>query len=95
MFVYALIALSGVIIITRYCYVLWISEHIMTLLVSTVNGRKDKNDVLLQELVNAKNWKQALTHCEKRLKKGEKDERLSVRSSDPDVLPARYTKGCS
>ena len=60
----------------------------MSLLITTVNGRKDKNDVLLQELVNAKNWKQALTHCEKRLKKGEKDERLSVCSSESAVVPA-------
>ena len=50
----------------------------MDVLAAIVNGRRDKNDVLLQDLVNAKNWKQALTSCEKRIKKGEKNEVLLV-----------------
>ena len=45
----------------------------MELIVNTTNGRKDKNDTILQELVNARSWKQALANCEKRLKKGEKN----------------------
>lgn len=52
----------------------------MEMLANTVNGRKDKNDVILQELVNARNLKQALSHCEKRLRKGEgKNSKLIVR----------------
>lgn len=50
----------------------------MDILITTVNGRPDKNDTLLQEFVHAKNWKQALVHCEKRLKKGEKNDKLLV-----------------
>ncbi|MCJ1247485.1 hypothetical protein MMC30_004699 [Trapelia coarctata] len=48
----------------------------MVKLISTIRGKKDKNDELLQEFVASKNWKQALNHCEKRLKKGEATERL-------------------
>ena len=51
----------------------------MEILIKSFNGRNDKNDVLLQELINAKNWKQALTSCEKRIKKGEKSDVLLVR----------------
>ena len=50
----------------------------MELLAATTNGRKDKNDTLLQELVTAKNWKQALANCEKRFKKGEKSDGFLV-----------------
>jgi len=56
----------------------------MVAIITTVPGKKDKNDVILQELVASKNWKQALNHCEKRLKKGETAERLLVGSL---VLP--------
>jgi len=52
----------------------------MAILISTIRGKKDKNDGLLQEFVASKNWKQALNHCEKRLKKGETTERLVVGS---------------
>ena len=56
----------------------------MELIINTSDGRKDKNDVILQELVNAKNWKQALANCEKRLRKGEKSDSLlvSIRTQD-------------
>ena len=50
----------------------------MSILVSTVNGRNDKNDVVLQELMDAGNWKQALASVEKRLKKNDKSIGLVV-----------------
>ena len=50
----------------------------MDILITTPNGRPDKNDLVLQELVSTKAWKQALAHCEKRLKKGEKNDYLLV-----------------
>ena len=46
----------------------------MDILITTPNGRPDKNDLVLQELVSTK----ALAHCEKRLKKGEKNDYLLV-----------------
>ena len=54
--------------------------YLMDILVRTVNGRPDKNDLILQDLVKSKAWKQALAHCDKRLKKGEKNDYLSVSS---------------
>ncbi|MCJ1377257.1 hypothetical protein MMC17_000349 [Xylographa soralifera] len=50
----------------------------MSILVGTVNGRKDKNDVVLQELLDAGNWKQALASVEKRLKKKDRSIGLVV-----------------
>ncbi|MCJ1435963.1 hypothetical protein MMC27_005339 [Xylographa pallens] len=50
----------------------------MSILVGTANGRKDKNDVILQELMDAGNWKQALASVEKRLKKNDKSIGLVV-----------------
>ena len=52
----------------------------MNILIDEVNGRKDKNDVLLRELLVAQNWKQALSNCEKRAKKGERSDRFMVSS---------------
>lgn len=51
-----------------------------SILIATVNGRQDKNDVLLKELVDAKNWKQALANCEKRFRKGDKSDGFLVSS---------------
>ena len=45
-------------------------------------GRKDKNDVLLEELTNSQNWKQALIHVEKRFKRGDQSSRLLVSLHD-------------
>lgn len=59
----------------------------MVILLTTVRGKKDKNDALLQELVASRNWKQALNHCEKRLKKGETTERLLVGSLTLPAFP--------
>lgn len=50
----------------------------MTVLFSTINGREDKNDDMLKELLEAGNWKQALALIDKRLKKGEKSSKLAV-----------------
>ena len=50
----------------------------MEILATNTSGRRDKNDILLQDLINAKNWKQALASCEKRIKKGEKGDVLLV-----------------
>lgn len=49
-----------------------------SVLIATANGRQDRNDLLLKELVDAKNWKQALTNCEKRFRKGDKSESFLV-----------------
>ena len=71
----------------------------MEIIASTGNGRKDKNDTLLQELVNARNWKQAVANCEKRARKGEKSDGFLVRVSlawvvchKSDILLLRLTK---
>lgn len=62
----------------------------MVPIITTVPGKKDKNDVLLQELVASKNWKQALNHCDKRLKKGETAERLLVGPLTSPALSRHY-----
>ena len=49
-----------------------------SILIATANGRQDKNDLLLKELINAKNWKQALANCEKRFRKGDKSDSFLV-----------------
>ena len=61
----------------------------MSILVATVNGRRDKNDVVLQELLDAGNWKQALVSVEKRLKKNNKNVGLVV-SVGPFGFPQIY-----
>ncbi|MCJ1287188.1 hypothetical protein MMC26_006536 [Xylographa opegraphella] len=50
----------------------------MSIRVATVNGRRDKNDVILEELMATGNWKQALILVEKRLKKNDKSIELIV-----------------
>ncbi|MCJ1471830.1 hypothetical protein MMC13_000471 [Lambiella insularis] len=64
----------------------------MTVLFSTVNGREDKNDDILQEFLDAGNWKQALSFIDKKLKKGDKSLKLAVNkicflltSREPDL----------
>ena len=50
----------------------------MSILVGTLNGRKDKNDIVLQELLDAGKWRQALVSVDKRLKKNDKSAALLV-----------------
>ncbi|MCJ1394753.1 hypothetical protein MMC18_007633 [Xylographa bjoerkii] len=50
----------------------------MSILVGTANGRRDKNDVILQELLDAGNWRRALAFVDKRLKKNDKSVGLIV-----------------
>lgn len=59
----------------------------MKLVISTVNDRPDKNDVLLQEFADAGNWKQALANADKRLKKTKSDS-LLVRSTSGIGVPS-------
>lgn len=47
----------------------------MVLVENKVNDRRDRQ---IQEAIDVRNWKQALSLCEKRLKRGEKSDNLSV-----------------
>ena len=47
----------------------------MVLVENKVSDRRDRQ---IQEAIDVRNWKQALSLCEKRLKKGEKSDHLSV-----------------
>ena len=47
------------------------------ILVSDTKFGPDRNDGIIQELLESGNWKQALVNVEKRLKKG-RDDRLLV-----------------
>ena len=47
----------------------------MVLVENKVNDRRDRQ---IQEAIDVRNWRQALSLCEKRLKKGEKSDHLSV-----------------
>ena len=48
----------------------------MEILISTVNGRTDRDDINLQELVFAEKWKLAIVNIERRLKKVKTDRLL-------------------
>ena len=72
----------------------------MELLSSQAQGRPDKNDVLLQELLEVGNFKQALANVDKRLRKSRNDKLLvrvlprgpgafahrDIRSTEPSSL---------
>lgn len=47
----------------------------MVLVENKVNDRRDRQ---IQEAIDVRNWKQALSLCERRLKRGEKSDHLSV-----------------
>ena len=44
--------------------------------------RKGEVDRQLEDLVKASSWKQAITLCEKRIKKGDKSDAALVRATD-------------
>ena len=52
------------------------------------NVAMNRNDLILKELYEERKWKQALTQCEKRQKKGEKGEFFLV------ITPF-HLNGCS
>ena len=49
----------------------------MQILRSSKKSGQDHNDVVLQQLIDSGNWRQALSNVERRLKKGH-DDRLLV-----------------
>lgn len=42
------------------------------------NAASSRLDQQLQDLIGGQNWKQAITLCEKRIKKGDKSDKLFV-----------------
>lgn len=48
---------------------------------SSRNSVNDRHDKQLEELIKGKNWRQALSLCEKRLKKGGPIEETLVRGN--------------
>ena len=64
----------------------WLATLVMEILMSAVNGRTDRDDINLQELVFAGKLKLALAHIEKRLKKGKHDALLVFQCLDCSLL---------
>jgi len=53
-------------------------------------------DGQLEDLIQASSWKQALSLCEKRIKKGDKSDEILVRSvlSAPNCIHLGYQTDC-
>ena len=65
----------------------------MELLSSQVQGRPDKNDIVLQELLDIGNFKQALANVDKRLRKNKNDKLLvRVLRRGPGTAAHRYVR---
>ena len=65
----------------------------MELLLASEQGRPEQSDVVLQDLVNIGNFKQALANVDKRLRKGKKDKLLVITSiENNEAIPYHFTR---